>query len=115
MNAVGFKNGGHVQRHVLSFPDAALFGRLRHMTVGAPDLTLGNLFKDRFPNEPRPRHRRNASPFVAKVVELQNHRVALAAINAWVRCQVLPHAKLVLFRASRSHLLDVRKVLLPVS
>jgi hypothetical protein len=51
MNAIGLENGRLVQRHVFPFPDAALLGRLRHMTVGASDLALGNLFKDRVPRE----------------------------------------------------------------
>jgi len=49
------------------------------------------------------------------VVELQNDRIALAAINARVGCQVLPHAKLVLFRADGSHLLHMSEMLIPVS
>jgi hypothetical protein len=40
------------------------------------------------------------------VVELKDDRIALAAINARVGCQVLLHAKLVLFRADGSHLLS---------
>jgi hypothetical protein len=49
------------------------------------------------------------------VVELKNDRIALAAINARVGCQVLPHAKLVLFRADRSHRLHMSEMLVPVS
>jgi len=49
------------------------------------------------------------------MVELENNRIALATIDAWVGCQVLPHAKLVLFRGDGSHLLHVSEVVVPVS
>jgi hypothetical protein len=78
-------------------------------------LALGNLFEDRLPDKSGPGHGRDVGPFVPKVVELQNDRVSLATINARVGCQVLPHAKLVLFRADGSHLLHVREMVVPVS
>jgi hypothetical protein len=85
------------------------------MTVGAADFAFGDLRKDGFPDEAAPSHGRDVTPFVAKVVELQNDRIALAAISARVGRQVLPHSKLVLFRADSSHLLHVSEMLVPVS
>jgi len=49
------------------------------------------------------------------MVELENNRIALAAINARMGCQVLPHAQLVRFRTDGSHLLDVSEMFLSVS
>src|SRR2546427_10182135 len=115
MNAIGFPDRRHMQCHVFPFPDAKFLRRLHRMAVGAADLAFGDLLEDRFPDKPGPRHRRNARPLVPQVVELKNDRIALAAINARVSCQVLPHAALVLFRADDSHLLYVSEMLVPVS
>lgn len=48
------------------------------------------------------------------MVELENNWIALAAINARVTCEVLPHTKPVLFRGPDPHHLDVMEVFFPV-
>jgi len=48
------------------------------------------------------------------VVELENNWIALATIDAWVGCQVLPHATLVLLRADCAHLFHMSEMLVPV-
>src|SRR5256885_5747765 len=68
MNAVGLKNRWHVQCHVLSFPDTALLRRLRHMTVGAADFALRDLFEDRVPLEAVQRHVRDVRALVPKMI-----------------------------------------------
>ena len=91
MDAVGLKNRWHVQCHVLSFPDTALLRRLRHMTVGAADLALRDLFEDRVPLEAVQRHVGDVRALVSKMIEVQNDRIALPAVDTWMSRQVLPH------------------------
>jgi hypothetical protein len=55
------------------------------MAVGATNLTLRDLREDRFPDESAPSHAGDVTSLVAKVVELKDDRIALAAINARMR------------------------------
>jgi hypothetical protein len=91
MNTVGFENGWHVQRHVFSFPDAPVSCRLCHMAVGAEDLTLCDLYENRLPRETGLAHVSHIFAFVAEVIELKDDGVSLAALDARMLRQVLPH------------------------
>src|SRR5438034_10731191 len=95
MNTVGFKLGRHMQSHVFSFPNAAVFGRLGHMTVGAAALVFSDLFEDRVPLEAVQGHVGDVRPLVTKMIEVQNDRIALPAVDTWMSGQVLPHTDLV--------------------
>ena len=91
MKAIGLENGRHVQRHVFPFPDAALPCRLSRMAVGTEDLTLCDLYEDRCPRETRLAHVGHIVAFVAEMIEVEDDRISLAALDAWMDRQVLPH------------------------
>jgi hypothetical protein len=92
MNAIGFKDGWHVQCHVLSLPNASLAGGLPGMAVRAQDLAFCNLDENRRPRETGGAHVGDIVALVAEMVELKDDRVSLAALNARMLGQVLPHA-----------------------
>src|SRR6266581_2868929 len=96
MKAIGLENGRHVQRHMFPFPYAAL---------------LCDLYEDRRPRETGLAHVGHIFAFVAKMIEVEDDRVSLAASDAWMDRQVLPHEYLVLVPGLVSSRSDVRDVL----
>jgi len=110
MKAIGLENGRHVQRHVFPFPDAALPCRLSRMAVGTEDLTLRDLYEDRRPRETGLAHVGHIVAFVAEMIEVEDDRISLAALDAWMDRQVLPHESLVLVPSLVSSCSDVRDV-----
>jgi hypothetical protein len=110
MNAIGLENGGHVQRHVLAFPDASFACGLSCVAVGAKDLTLPDLHENRCPSETGCAHVCHVVALVAEVVELEHDGVSLAAFDARMLRQVLPHQQLVLVARLVSSCSDVRDV-----
>jgi 3-hydroxymyristoyl/3-hydroxydecanoyl-(acyl carrier protein) dehydratase len=112
MKAIGLENGRHVQRHVFPFPDAALSCRLSRMAVGTEDLTLCDLYEDRWPRETGFAHVGHIVALVAEMIEVEDDGVSLAAPDTRMLRQVLPHQQLVLVArlvSSRSDVCDVAR------
>lgn len=84
-----------VQHHVLAFVLPTLACRLAEVAIRAPNFALGDLLQDDRPAE-GPAHGRNIVSLVTEVIELEDNRVPLAAVNAWMKCEVLPNSHLVL-------------------
>src|SRR5437667_9510217 len=63
--------------------------------IGEADLALRDLFEDRVPLEAVQRHVGDVRALVSKMIEVQNDRIALPAVDTWMSRQVLPHTKLV--------------------
>jgi hypothetical protein len=57
------------------------------MTVDTAHFALGDLTLDAVPVETAPGHRHDRCLLVAQVVEFQHDRVALAAVDAWMRLE----------------------------
>jgi hypothetical protein len=96
MKTIRFPNRWHVQCHVLAFPEASFACGLSCVAVGAKDLTLRDLYEDRCPSETGCAHVCDVVALVAEVVELEDDGVSLAAFDARMLSEVLPHQHLVL-------------------
>ena len=89
------------------------------MAVGAADLTFGELIKDSWPGEAALNHLIQLQSLRdwLDMIELQNQRVSLAAVDTWVLEQELPETSLP-FDAARAEQLavsfDVRQAIAAV-
>jgi hypothetical protein len=95
---------------VFALPDTSLARRLAGMAVRTKDLALRDLLDDGRPSETCPAHVCDVVALVTQVVELEDDRIALAALHAGVLRQVLPRAQLILVGrliASHSNMRDV--------
>ena len=114
MKNIGFWVG-HVKCHVFAFPEASLTGSLPGVAVGTKNLAPLDLHEDGRPCESSCAHIRDSVPLVAEMVELQDDRVSLAALNARMLREVLPHSELVLVSGLVPGLADVRDMPLAIA
>ena len=87
---------GHVQCHVFALPDTALACGLAGVAIRTTDLALCDFYEDGRPSETCLAYIRDIVALVAQVVELEDNRVSLSAVDTWVLGEVLPHPQLVL-------------------
>jgi hypothetical protein len=68
------------------------------MTVGAADLALGDLGFDERPSPPITNQLAHIFQLVTQMIELQDHRIRLAAVDAWVSQEIVTEAAAILGR-----------------
>jgi hypothetical protein len=94
-------------------PPTQLVGRASHVAVHASHLALCDLGKDPL-GCGRPRQPRDGRGLYLDVIELQNIRVGLAAVDAGMRAQILEDELVIPFAIARRIRVHVGDVLLTV-
>jgi hypothetical protein len=103
----------HVESHVFALPDTSLARCLA--AVRTKDLTLRDLRDDGRPSETCSAHVCDILPLVTQVVELEDDRIAFAALHAGVLREVLPSTQLVLVRGLIASYSNMRDLLIAIA